>query len=198
MAQAERDIAAAKKKADQKQFEKVPEKAVPSSRVRTDFVSDMILVADSRNECIRAIHPGGYVTTVAGNTHARGIEDGVGKDSTFAGPCSLALCANGAVLAVDMHSSRVRKLAPPAVIEQVRDMAAVLRRPAIEASKDVLRVAKTVADSVSTVLESTGRANRALTEVLTIALAAPLQPSPTTLSSSALRRVSTSHHPHNP
>jgi hypothetical protein len=130
--------------------------------IYTTYTQEMILVADSRNECIRVLHPGSdYVATVMG-TYQRGLADGPGDEAQFGGPCALSVCPNGSIVSVDMHTNRIRKLAPPNVVEKIKQETAILRRPVIDASKKILSAAKISVENVCNVIQLTNDASDSL------------------------------------
>jgi sugar lactone lactonase YvrE len=74
--------------------------------------SGIIYVADCGNHTIRAIAPGGAVTTVAGSPGQWGSTDGQGVAARFNGPVGLALDSAGNLFISDSNNHTVRKLAP--------------------------------------------------------------------------------------
>jgi hypothetical protein len=76
-----------------------------------------IYVADSINNCIRAIAPdaANTVSTLAGQPDpAGGMVDGPGAQALFNTPVSVAVAPDGAVLVADLYNSRVRRIDPGA------------------------------------------------------------------------------------
>jgi sugar lactone lactonase YvrE len=69
-----------------------------------------IYVADSYNNNIRMITPGGMVTTIAG-TFTYGFKNGVGTASLFYTPSAIALDNNGNAYVADEYNHRIRKIA---------------------------------------------------------------------------------------
>ncbi len=70
-----------------------------------------IYVADSYNNLIRKISPGGNVTTLAGQTTA-GFADGNGTSALFNAPQSLAVDAAKNVYVADTNNNVIRKITP--------------------------------------------------------------------------------------
>jgi len=65
-----------------------------------------ILVADTNNNRIRKISPGGMVSTIAGSGVA-GSADGMATGSTFGGPCDLILTTDGSLIVTDTENNRL-------------------------------------------------------------------------------------------
>jgi streptogramin lyase len=71
-----------------------------------------VYVADSDNSTIRAITPGGLVTTIAGQAGVAGYADGTGTNTLFFLPKSLVGDASGNLYVVDTWNQVIRKLTP--------------------------------------------------------------------------------------
>jgi ABC-type branched-subunit amino acid transport system substrate-binding protein/sugar lactone lactonase YvrE len=93
----------------------------------TDVAVDaagVIYVADSRNNCIRAISPDGVVTTLAGNGE-RGFQDGPPDQAQFDGPSRLAVDAGGNLYVCDSldreyrGNHAIRRITPDGVVTTV-------------------------------------------------------------------------------
>jgi glucose/arabinose dehydrogenase len=72
-----------------------------------------LYVADSYNNMIRKITPGGMVTTVAGKVQkgkAKIMADGPGAAATFFRPSGVAADKQGNIYVADMGSGRIRKI----------------------------------------------------------------------------------------
>ena len=76
--------------------------------------SGNIYVADTGNNRIREIMPGGVVTTLAGSTSGYG--DGTGTAAQFASPRGVAVDASGNVYVADTNDAEIRKIASGAVV----------------------------------------------------------------------------------
>ena len=74
-----------------------------------------LLVADSENNCIRAVAPDAAhtVSTYAGQcTFNRGFADGPATSARFSTPVAVAVAPDGSVLVADQNNNRVRSIAP--------------------------------------------------------------------------------------
>ncbi len=76
-----------------------------------------VYVADSWNDAIRKITPGGVVSTLAGGTH--GYADGTGGAAHFSSPTGLAVDGVGNVYVADRSNYVVRKITPLGVVTTV-------------------------------------------------------------------------------
>jgi sugar lactone lactonase YvrE/murein DD-endopeptidase MepM/ murein hydrolase activator NlpD len=70
-----------------------------------------VLVADTYNDRIRRISPGGFVTTIAGGSEP-GYVDGSAADARFDTPCGIAVAPDGTVLVADTGNSAIRAILP--------------------------------------------------------------------------------------
>ena len=77
-----------------------------------------IIVADSYNDRIRAIHPDGTVVTVAG-TGEPGVADGPALEARFDTPCGVAVDAAGNIYVADTGNGAVRLISPAGVVMTV-------------------------------------------------------------------------------
>ena len=78
--------------------------------------SGNVVVADSRNNCIRKVTTsGGVVTTFAGSTSG-GFADMVGTNAKFAHPNGIAVDSKGNLIVADGYNSRIRKVAPDGAV----------------------------------------------------------------------------------
>jgi len=75
-----------------------------------------VYVADSNNDTIRRVSPGGYVTTIAGAAGAQGAVDGLQGDARFDTPGDVAVDDAGVVYIADSLNSTIRRLVPAAVV----------------------------------------------------------------------------------
>jgi sugar lactone lactonase YvrE len=69
-----------------------------------------IYVADTRNDTIRKITPGGTVTTLAGVAGQTGSSDGAGGSARFNGPYAVAVDSSGNVYVADFFNATIRKI----------------------------------------------------------------------------------------
>lgn len=74
-----------------------------------------LYVADTGNNMIREITPGGVVSTVAGQPTA-GYQDGVGTSARFQYPRGVATDAAGNLYVADTVNQRIREIAPGGVV----------------------------------------------------------------------------------
>jgi ribosomal protein S11 len=82
-----------------------------------------VYVADSQNDTIRRITPGGLVTTIAGLAGHRGAADGAGAAARFASPRGLAVDGWGNLYVADTLSHTIRMVVPGATNWQVITLA---------------------------------------------------------------------------
>lgn len=78
--------------------------------------SGNVYVADTTNNLIRKIAPGGMVTTLAGLVGVSGTQDGAGANALFNRPGGLAMDAEGNVYVADTGSSTIRRITPAGVV----------------------------------------------------------------------------------
>jgi sugar lactone lactonase YvrE len=69
-----------------------------------------VYVADSLNDTVRKIAPGGAVTTLAGSPGNPGSTDGLGAAARFNHPSSLAVDGAGNVYVADLGNSAIRRI----------------------------------------------------------------------------------------
>jgi sugar lactone lactonase YvrE len=77
--------------------------------------SGNVLVADSYNNKIRKITPGGVVTTLAGSGLV-GSDDGTGTAATFLRPVGVAVDSSGNVYGADLNNNKIRKVTSAGVV----------------------------------------------------------------------------------
>jgi sugar lactone lactonase YvrE len=75
-----------------------------------------VYVADTANETVRRITPGGVVTTLAGTVGSSGVADGTGTTAQFSHPAGMAADSNGNVYVADRFNKTIRKIAPGGVV----------------------------------------------------------------------------------
>jgi hypothetical protein len=77
--------------------------------------SGNVIVADTNNNRIRKVTPGGVVSTIAGNGSAE-FADGTGTGASFKGPSGVAVDASGNVVVADGANNRIRIVTPGGVV----------------------------------------------------------------------------------
>ena len=70
-----------------------------------------LYVADTNNDLIRKVTPGGRVTTLAGTAGSSGSVDGTGSAARFAWPSSAVVDSSGNLYVADTYNSIIRKVA---------------------------------------------------------------------------------------
>ena len=73
--------------------------------------SGRLYVADTGNNAIRRVTPGGNVSTIAGDGSA-GFRDGHARDARFNGPVGIAVDGRGSVIVADTYNDRIRAIRP--------------------------------------------------------------------------------------
>lgn len=80
-------------------------------------------IADSYNDLIRKITPGGIVSTLAGQTGVAGSTDGM--DATFNSPTGVAVDHSGNVYVADQGNNTIRKITPSGNVSTLAGTAGV-------------------------------------------------------------------------
>ena len=78
--------------------------------------SGNLYVADTANDTIRKVAPGGAVTTVAGSAGVTGSADGAGASARFNHPSGVAVDASGDLFVTDTGNNTVRKITPDGTV----------------------------------------------------------------------------------
>ena len=89
-----------------------------------------LYVADTSNDTIRKITPGGAVTTLAGQPGVAGAQDGVGSGARFDGPTGIAVDPGGNLYVADTFNSTVRKITPGGSVTTLAGLAPTVAAPA--------------------------------------------------------------------
>jgi len=85
--------------------------------------SGNLYVADTGNNTIRRIAPGGIVTTFAGTAGAGGSSDGTGAAASFLGPRGVAVDPSGNVYVADTRNFTIRVITPARVVTTLAGVA---------------------------------------------------------------------------
>ncbi|HMD61991.1 MAG TPA: immunoglobulin domain-containing protein, partial [Opitutaceae bacterium] len=78
--------------------------------------SGNLYVADTGNETIRKITPGGVVTTLAGVAGTAGSTNGTGAGALFTNPLGIAVDGSGNLYVSEQQNDDIRKIAPGGVV----------------------------------------------------------------------------------
>jgi hypothetical protein len=78
-----------------------------------------VYVADSNNNAIRKITPGGVVTTLAGKAGSEGSADGTAGAALFYNPGGVAVDSAGYVYVADSGNDTIRKITPAGVVNTI-------------------------------------------------------------------------------
>ncbi len=89
-----------------------------------------VFVADSSNNTIRKITPGGAVGTLAGQPGSHGSADGIGSNARFWNPQGMAVDSAGNVYVADTYNHTVRKITPNGMVTTLAGM------PGVQGSTD--------------------------------------------------------------
>lgn len=82
-----------------------------------------VYVADTSNNTIRKVTPGGLVTTLAGLGRASGTNDGTGGTARFNGPSGVAVGSSGNVYVADSGNHTIRQVTPGGVVTTLAGLA---------------------------------------------------------------------------
>ena len=82
-------------------------------------------VADTNNDTVRRITPGGVVTTFAGAAGIPGSADGAGPSARFNQPFGIAVDSSGTVYVADSGNSTIRKITPDGTVTTLAGQAGV-------------------------------------------------------------------------
>ncbi len=82
-----------------------------------------VYVADTGNNTIRQVTPGGAVTTLAGLAGSSASADGTGNAARFCGPQGVAVDSAGNVYVADTGSFTIRQVAPGGVVTTLAGLA---------------------------------------------------------------------------
>ncbi|MGA2867319.1 MAG: hypothetical protein ABSF95_22820 [Verrucomicrobiota bacterium] len=84
-----------------------------------------VYVADSWNDTIRKVTPGGVVTTLAGLAGTQGSADGTASAAQFSGPRGVAVDSAGNVYVADTWNHTIRKVTPGGVVTTLAGLAGI-------------------------------------------------------------------------
>jgi hypothetical protein len=87
--------------------------------------SGTVYVADFDNHTIRALAPGGVVTTLAGVAGSPGSANGVGAAARFRNPWAVAVDGVGTLYVADTGNHTIRKVTPAGVVSTLAGFAGV-------------------------------------------------------------------------
>jgi sugar lactone lactonase YvrE len=84
-----------------------------------------VYVADTGNNVVRKIAPGGVTTTFAGSSGPEGVgsADGTGSAAKFNGPLGIGCDSQGNVYVSDIQNSTIRKITPAGVVTTLAGLA---------------------------------------------------------------------------
>jgi hypothetical protein len=82
-----------------------------------------VYVADTANDTIRKVTPGGVVTTLAGLAENEGSADGTGSAARFYQPAGVAVDNAGNVYVADYYNCTIRKVTPSGVVTTLAGLA---------------------------------------------------------------------------
>ena len=82
-----------------------------------------VYVADTGNDTIRKVAPGGVVTTLAGLAGNRGSADGTGSDARFYNPYGVAADSAGNLYVADTSNHTIRKVTPGNLVTTLAGLA---------------------------------------------------------------------------
>jgi serine/threonine protein kinase/sugar lactone lactonase YvrE len=82
-----------------------------------------LYVADTANNVVRKITPGGVVSTLAGTAGAHGRADGMAGTARFWAPFGIAVDGSGNVYVADTGNNAIRKITPDGVVHTLAGLA---------------------------------------------------------------------------
>jgi sugar lactone lactonase YvrE len=91
--------------------------------IAVNTAGTVIYVADTNNNTIRKITPGGVVTTFACSAGQAGSNDGLGSSARFNFPTSVAVDLAGNVYVADFSNQTIRKISPGGAVSTLAGVA---------------------------------------------------------------------------
>jgi len=114
--------------------------------VAVDAAAD-VFIADTGNDTIRRISPGGLVTTLAGTAGQAGSADGPGNSASFNAPAGLAIDTAGNLFVADTGNQAIRKISPAGAVSTLAAIGVPVTSLAVDGAGNIY-AANTAQDTV--------------------------------------------------